>query len=572
MDDANGNLDLITTSGRATYSARGLVNSTQEVSLRSPTLAQESVSDVQTALIGRQSTRTVGWIDPLAQTFLIDNPSGAFITSMDIFFKTKDLAIPVTLQIRGVVNGYPSNEILAFGEVVKDAVDVTVSADATSATNFVFPSPVYLRQNQEYAICLLANSNQYEAYVAEIGKNSIGTTRRISSQPYAGVFFKSQNGSTWSADQTKDLKFKINRAEFDITASGIVNFANGVIPARELEANPIYVTNLSNNCTVKHKNHGMPAGSSVTISGVDSTIGGIAISQFNTTHVISNVEQDQYTIQTTSNATSTTNGGGAVVKATENKHIDIMYPQINEMNLPGTATAYQVKTTSSKSLAGSEPTYQKDASFTEIVANENFYPTTPKLIASGINETTYVTGAAKSLDLRATMVSVDPFLSPMLDLDRMSVFTISNRIDNPQVFGGSNTGQNAVLNYLPETAPSGGSALAKYITRKVTLAQSSIGLRIIFAGNRPNGSFIDVYYKTQEAGSDVAFPTLNWTLANIDTVIPNVDDPTLFNDYEYTVDLSAAPFQTVSIKIVMRAQASTAVPRIKDFRVIALGT
>ena len=170
------------------------------------------------------------------------------------------------------------------------------------------------------------------------------------------------------------------------------------------------------------------------------------------------------------------------------------------------------------------------------------------------------------------MSSTDPFLSPMLDLDRMSVFTISNRIDNPQVFGGSNTGQNPVLNYLAETAPTGGSALSKYITRKVTLAQSSIGLRVIFAGNRPNGSFIDVYYKTQEAVSDIAFETLNWTQANIDTVVPNVDDPTLFNDYEYTVDLSAAPFQTVAIKVVFRAQASTAVPRIKDFRVIALGT
>ena len=572
MDDPNGNLNLITTSGRATYSARGLVEGTQEVSLRSPTLVQESVNDVQLALVGRASTRTVGWVDPLAQTFLIDNPSGAFVTSMDIFFKEKDLAIPVTLQIRGVVNGYPSNEILAFGEVVKDAVDVVTSTDASAATNFAFPSPVYLRQNQEYAICLLANSNQYEAYVAEIGENSIGTTRRISAQPYAGVFFKSQNGSTWSADQTKDLKFRVKRADFDTTASGIVNFANGGIPIRALEANPIYTTNLSNTCTVKHRNHGMPTGSSVTIAGVGSTIGGIAISQFNATHVISNVEQDQYSITVASNATSTTNGGGTAVTATENKHIDIMYPQINEMNLPGTFTAYAVKTTSSKSLAGSEPTYQKDASFTEIVANENFYPTTPRQVASQINETNYVAGGAKSLDLRATMSSTDTFLSPMLDLDRMSVFTISNRIDNPQVFGGSNTGQNPVLNYLAETAPTGGSALSKYITRKVTLAQSSIGLRVIFAGNRPNGSFIDVYYKTQEAGSDTAFETLNWTQANIDTVVPNVDDPTLFNDYEYTVDLSAAPFQTVAIKVVFRAQASTAVPRIKDFRVIALGT
>ena len=572
MDDASGNIGNATTSGRATYAATGMVNTTQEVSLRSPTLVQESVSDVQTALLTRQSTRTVGWVDPLAQTFLIDNPEGAFITSMDIFFAAKDGAIPVTLQIRGVVNGYPSNEILAFGESVVDAVNVNVSADATSATNFAFPSPVYLRQNQEYAICLLANSNAYTVYTAEIGQNSIGTTRRISTQPYAGVFFKSQNGSTWSADQTKDLKFTIKRAQFDTTASGVVNFANATIPITPLSSNPISVTLSSNKAVVFHRNHGMPTGSKVIIAGVDSTIGGIAINQFNATHTISEVEIDYYTVTTASNATSTTTGGGTAVTATENKHIDILYPQVNELNLPGTATSYQIKTTTSKSLAGTETTYQKDSSFSSLIVNESYYPTVPMQVASQINETNFVAAAAKSLDLRATMISDTNFLSPMLDLDRMSVFTIANRIDNPQTFSGVNSGQNNVRNYLAETVSVGGSALAKYITRKVTLGQSSVGLRIIFAGNRPSGSFIDVYYRTQAAGSDVQFNTLGWTLATIDTVVPNTDDPNLFNDYEFTEDLSAAPFQIVAIKIVLRSQSSVAIPRIKDFRVIALGT
>ena len=45
-------------------------------------------------------------VDPLAQTFLIDDEGGVFLTSIDLFFKTKDSNIPVTVQIRDVVNGY----------------------------------------------------------------------------------------------------------------------------------------------------------------------------------------------------------------------------------------------------------------------------------------------------------------------------------------------------------------------------------------------------------------------------------------------------------------------------------
>ena len=38
----------------------------------------------------QDNQRTVGWVDPLAQTFLIDDEGGVFLTSIDIFFSTKD--------------------------------------------------------------------------------------------------------------------------------------------------------------------------------------------------------------------------------------------------------------------------------------------------------------------------------------------------------------------------------------------------------------------------------------------------------------------------------------------------
>ena len=51
-----------------------------------------SVTENQT--ITRTSTRTeerqVGYYDSLDQTFLIDDEGGVFLTSIDIFFSTKD--------------------------------------------------------------------------------------------------------------------------------------------------------------------------------------------------------------------------------------------------------------------------------------------------------------------------------------------------------------------------------------------------------------------------------------------------------------------------------------------------
>ena len=158
-----------------------------------------------------QLERLVGTM--LAQTFLIDDVGGVFLTSIDCFFGSKDDNIPVTLQIREVVNGYPGSVILLFAEKVLNvgSYSVNTSTDGTSATTFTFDSPVYLQENTEYCFVLLANSNNYTAYVGRLGETVLGSDRTISQQPYAGVLFKSQNGSTWTVDQNEDIKFKMKR-------------------------------------------------------------------------------------------------------------------------------------------------------------------------------------------------------------------------------------------------------------------------------------------------------------------------------------------------------------------------
>jgi hypothetical protein len=81
---------------------------------------------------------------------------------------------------------------------------------------------------------------KYEAWISEFGENIIGTTRKISEQPYAGVFFKSQNASTWSPDQNQDLTFVLNRAEFTTGATAEAVFKDGV-SATEYKADIIQI-------------------------------------------------------------------------------------------------------------------------------------------------------------------------------------------------------------------------------------------------------------------------------------------------------------------------------------------
>ncbi|MBC8435369.1 MAG: hypothetical protein H8D84_00145 [Proteobacteria bacterium] len=239
VDNTSANLIEASTYAEVVYQAQGLLQTRENVvvSTRVPRIqqfAQGSATEFRTTTNTFNRRNIVGWIDPLAETFLVDAalyPDGVFLTDVELFFKTKDEdGLPVTLQIRDTLNGYPAQTVVPFSDVTKFPADVNVSDDASTATKFTFPSLVYL-QPGEYAIVVISNSLKYEAFIAELGENIIGTNRKISEQPYAGVFFKSQNASTWTPEQNQDLTFNINIAEFSIGNTANAVFKDGTSSA-----------------------------------------------------------------------------------------------------------------------------------------------------------------------------------------------------------------------------------------------------------------------------------------------------------------------------------------------------
>lgn len=191
-------------------------------------------------LIRENDTRSV-YTDPVAQTFRIDEklyPNGVFVKSLDLFFRTKSASAPVSVELRTVVNGYPSSKtIIPFSTASMVPAAVAVSTNGTAATTFTFENIIYLAPGEEYAFVVLSNSDEYEIFTAVLGEFSLqDTTKRVDKQPVLGSMFKSQNSSTWTPVQEEDVKFVLRKCVFPTsgTANAVLNTAvettNGNVP------------------------------------------------------------------------------------------------------------------------------------------------------------------------------------------------------------------------------------------------------------------------------------------------------------------------------------------------------
>ena len=203
--------------------------------------------DVNTTTTVRNVARRIRGRDPLAQTFFIKKGMGAgsnsvYLADIDVYFKRKpsqttDGANPdaalngVTVQIREVLNGYPTNQILPFSSVHKLPDAVNVSEDASAATTFTFEAPVRLDVEKEYCVVIQpdASDPNYLVYTSKVGGTDLtpGDTQgsAIVQDWGDGVLFTSTNNSAWQSYQDEDIKFTLRRHNFNST-SGEVKLTN----------------------------------------------------------------------------------------------------------------------------------------------------------------------------------------------------------------------------------------------------------------------------------------------------------------------------------------------------------
>ena len=232
----NGVVENSSMSAEATYICSGLMEQRDSgsYSVRLPDYRRQipSSETISKDPFNRDTDVIDGnqWSDPLSQTFFVDkktNPEGVYINSVSLYFSSKDTGItasvPVALQIRPTVSGYPSpSVVLPFSTVVKTASQVNANATQPTETVFAFSSPVYLEPG-EYAICVNANSDKYELFAAQSTINTIGNADAVSGRAgnnqLVGTLYTTQGVGPAVPDNSTDIMFAVNRCDFDSTGN-----------------------------------------------------------------------------------------------------------------------------------------------------------------------------------------------------------------------------------------------------------------------------------------------------------------------------------------------------------------
>ena len=316
----------------------------------------------------------------------------------------------------------------------------------------------------------------------------------------------------------------------------------------------------------------------------------VPLTEINKTHTaIANPEIDSYTVTLTTTpvtdgSASVSEFGGTVVTATENALMDYMQTIVSALEFQNTEISSKATLTSATSPSGTQTSFTSGRTNTTAVPivtyplNDNYKFEAPRMVTSAINEQNEL-ASLKSYETQLTLTSETSDISPVIDMERSSLLTVSNRLNNID----SSSDIYPTTDYVSSELTEGDQNAAIYITKQVTLENLATSLKVLFAAHRPASNDIKVMYKILGADESGDFQSLGYRYFNSDgssdtTIQPSadVDD---FQEYVYTAGVtddgigdSLTEFISFQIKIIMQGTNTSTPPRIKDLRVLALAT
>ena len=193
--------------------------------------------------------------------------------------------------------------------------------------------------------------------------------------------------------------------------------------------------------------------------------------------------------------------------------------------------------------------------------------------------------SANSNKVQVTLQSTSEYVSPILDLNRFHSIYVHNIVN-------ANTGGIDGAFSDEENVAFGGSAINKYISRIITLAegQDAEDLIVRLTAYRPQGTKVHVYAKFLNVEDSDTFDSKNWIqLETLDTdTFSSIADETDFIEFDFKIpatymtgpndefqytnsaSIEFSGFKQYQIKIVLLAENSALVPKVGDLRTIAL--
>ena len=261
-----------------------------------------------------------------------------------------------------------------------------------------------------------------------------------------------------------------------------------------------------------------------------------------------------------------------------------MIPTFNAITPASTNITGSIRTVTGTSIDGTESSFV-DKGYQDITINRPNYFDSPRIVASRVNEETYLgqLPGNKSLSLNLNLTTDNPKLTPMVDLDQASVKFVSNRINSPI--------SNFATSYEVDTVVDDPCRFF-YVTNNINLENPCTSLKVILDGYVNTASDLRVFYALNQnvnvsEAIFVPFPgydnrdqtgkiinmadnngTSDKNIQKLDSYSP-VPLSQQFQEYQYTVD-RLPPFSSFRIKIIGTSTNSATVPRVRALRVLAL--
>lgn len=568
----------------AKYSALGKTNTVENA--RNFVLREQSPSTARAPERAIESTPKVDDRKFMAQTFFtprsnsivngeIKNAYGVYVTSIDLFFKTKptnaEELLPFTVAISKVENGLPGNDIIASRTLEPAFINVSNApsvSNTSTLTRFSFRDPVYLLPETEYAIKLITESGDYQVWTATLGEeyvDALGNTRRMSEQPYTGNFFKSQNASNWNPILNQDLMFQINRASF--TSSNTMYFnIDPKGPTNSLDFSTNTVFDL------------------VKISSTEQLFAPTSVTYELKTKLTDGTETDF--IKLKNNEIYNFGKDVQISSASSRRRRWIQAGNTNSINL-------KVTMSTSDDRVAPILNYERMSMFTlqNIINNAGIANNLITVTSGGAHSNAaniVVTISAPDVGTNRATANITPALLSSGTVVGVNIINPgSGYFTTPTVIiAEAGVASNATAVISGETDASGGNILAKYQTKIVTLEDGfdSGDLVVRLDAIRPIGTDVQVYFKVLSAlDSD---PIVNKKWQRMTKVKDNYSqDQSTRVGLEYRHSLTkgkieyfdgaktmplGGTFKYFAVKIRMTAEDPTVVPAVEALRVIAV--
>ena len=591
--DSYANIESASTSyGKALYRAYSFDISKSELSVTTRSV-DVSVGTSTTV----RSFQVPNPCDPIAQTFMVRTSQAAgasvmYIESLDLFFKKKADTTGITVEIREVVNGYPSRTVLPFARKHIKSSQVNISDNGSAVTEVTFRNPIKLHTEKEYCFVVLPdqNSPDYLIWTAKVGSTDQASGAAITNDWGEGVLFTSTNDSAWKSYQDEDIKFTLKRYNFSAKPGTVDLVPNEV----EFLTIANRTRNFINDELVYVNSGGQgtgfasisPDGKVVTLTGESSFSTGdyilltkgdgeAQIKHLSKIVTVSGSAQTgtAYTLKTPCNPTTTITvaetgfkshlavvGRVSYFNKSRGNRLFLRDSTARASNFFAASTTKKVYGYSSGAFATIESVDNEQISYfqTQIFMNNSIktssdltlYKGGPlaRVIDKGIDSrsNTYMMNNLRSINSKSNILSTTDTQDFMIRATMTNNgFVAATPILDSEL---------SMLNVYKYNITDTEDTTSKWISKEVTLADNldAIGLKVFLSAYRPAGTFIDVYAR-------FVYPTdaenqSDWTQLtnNSEAVYCNLLNTRDYREFEYDLPTETNEYSSFQIKIVLR--------------------